>query len=104
MVGSEVEKINLEDCLSRGIARGNDSPITQLNKKNSVYLRAPHEFSSIENDEYLYLYSWNVHVTLSYLDILRLLEDLFSQFDVVGLCQTFLCANLSLSIYYQGTT
>ena len=93
MVGSEVEKFGLEDYLSREIAHDDDSPITQLNQKNSVYLRSPYEFSSTRNDQCLCICSWNVHVTSNYLDILQLLDDFSSQFDVAGLCETLLRVN-----------
>ena len=61
-------------------------------------IRAPYEFSSIEDDQNLYLCSWNVHVTSSYVDKLQLLDELSSRFYVVELYETFLFVNQSLSL------
>lgn len=42
---------------------------------------------------------WNCHVTSTYYEILQLIDNVNSKFDVIGLCETFLTSEHVLSLY-----
>ena len=98
MVTSDQDRFSLQDYLSRGIA--GDDGITSVELKpmrESDYIRLP--YNQDINERSLRLCSWNVHVTTSYLDILELIDQFSSSLDTIGLCETFLSSNQSISLY-----
>ena len=50
------------------------------------------------NEKSLRLYFWNVHDITSYLDILELIEQFSSSFNIIGISETFFSSNQSQSL------
>ena len=79
----ELRRFSLENYLSRGVANDNYCPVIDLKPmRSSIFIQSPQGFMSPASDPCLRLGSWNVHIMSSYQDILQLIDDFSSKFDI----------------------
>ena len=82
----------------RGIVGDNSITSVELKPMRECDLIRPSYYQYI-NERSLRICFCNVHATTSYLDILELIGQFSSSFDIIGLCETFLSSNQSNSLY-----
>lgn len=87
--------LRIEDHLEAQIGSDDLPIINSKPLRESSYILP----SQVSGDMSLCLCTWNCHLTTGYLDVLQMIEISSSKFDIMGICETFLSSDQSLSAF-----
>ena len=87
--------LRIEDHLEAQIGSEDLPIINSKPLRESSYILP----SQVSSDISLCLCKWNCHLTTGYLDVLQMIKISSSKFDIMGICETFLSSDQSLSAF-----